>query len=217
MTVPGGLMALLLRNAAPRIVAYEGAGEEPANGAGRTHVLTLSSAEASDRLLHVFVAGVGSAPFTIDWCRHIDGAGTAGTEVITAANGNVRASVYTIPVPTGTNGNIAIGCSASILRSAAVVWSSSGVQSATALDYDSSTSSSSSMSLSTSDAGFIIMGAVNVGTGSVSWTNVTEKRDDTVESAMFYSGASIATTENSTSPSWIISSGSSSIILGASW
>lgn len=104
-----------------------------------------------------------------------------------ANNFRGRIEIWEAVVPTGTAATFTAACSGTMVRFSAGMWTTEAR--ATASDQDSSTANPMSLNLSVAQGGFAVGMAMADNSGSVVWTNLTERFDATVESVVISSGA----------------------------
>lgn len=117
--------------------------------------------------------------------------------------GNTGSAIATALVPTGTTADIVVTWTSSSDSTGCHVgvWSSVGLATSGAYDSDSSVANPQTATLSTLDGGFCIASTAQVVAGTVTWTNATERFDQTDADNHASSGASAATTGADISPS----------------
>lgn len=128
----------------------------------------------------------------------------------------VNVAIVTAAVATGTTADIVVTLSVLATCCAIGIWASRGVPPSAAYDTDSSTAAPATATLDSFGNGFCIGAtSLNILTAeSTSWTNITEMYDARVENSLIASGASIATTGASITPSAAYSSSASGARVG---
>lgn len=123
-------------------------------------------------------------------------AGVSATSVVTqaaSAAGNLnRVAMFIAAVPTGASGDIVVTCSRSALRSLIAAYSVTGISSATASATATSTAQPANGVITIPADGIAIAGAINANGTAYTWTNLTERSDDVVNTNFFMSTASDA-------------------------
>lgn len=100
-----------------------------------------------------------------------------------ADSGFNTAGIAIAAVPTGTSGDVVVVFSAGQARATIYLWSSTTLESATASDFDSNAANDPSVNIDCPANGFIIaVASFSVGTGSTTWTGLTEDYDQALES-----------------------------------
>lgn len=142
---------------------------------------------ASDRKIIVGVAGDGGTAAVIS----VTVAGVSATNVVAAFNSTGHSEIWIADVPTGATGDVVVTFgSGGKARCGIGVYRAIGSQSA-ANATASSTADPMSASLSIPSNGIAVGAGQNSNGGSFSWTNLTERYDQTVEGDAAHTGASI--------------------------
>jgi hypothetical protein len=139
--------------------------------------------------------------------------GIAATQAVYETGSTHRAGIWVAHVPTGSTANIVVTLNASDDRLGIGVWTATGLTSNTPLDTDSSiVNITTDLSVSTANGGFAVAvgGVRNNSAVTFTWTNMTERFDEAIESGGAYqSGADVVTTGDTLSTTFTRTGGSS--------
>jgi hypothetical protein len=165
-------------------------------------------ASASNRTILIGVHGraSGGTAYTID---SVTVAGESADPVVALfqfGTNSLVAALYAVDLPTGTTGDVVVTFSRAQLRAAIGLWRATDIDYAAPHDTGSSSANSPTDTLNVVAGGFAI-GVASVGAG-VTWTNLDEDYDLTVETFFGATGASIDTP--STTSTTFTASGSAS-------
>lgn len=172
---------------------------QSANSTTDTNAYTFSAqnlgAEASDRYIAVTVNGRKAGATTSISSVTIGGvtASIAVQRANTITNTSI-AGIVIAAVPTGTTGDIVVTFADTLARCAIGVYRIDNLFSATAYDTDNSVSADPSVGLNVGNPGFAIGTGAASGTGSVTWTGLTEDYDFISETSTNFTGASLNVT-----------------------
>jgi len=179
-----------------KAVTYQTTATDTTDAASYSFVAQAIGAAAADRYVHIAVHGFISTSIA-----SVTIAGVTATANVQVSGGSGTTGIFTKLVTASTTADVAVAFNGTALGCHIGVWSSSGLTSATAVDTDTSTADPATATLTTADAGFCISAVTLNGVNTETWTNVTEKYDQTDAENRSSSGASIATTGANISPS----------------
>lgn len=149
---------------------------------------------SSDRYIIVgILARSGSTSTTISSVTIGGVAATAVTTLVIPGSGSGEnlASIYIAAVPTGTTGTVTVVSNNSMARLAIVVWSATGLDSATAVATGTSSAAAPTASLAVRYGGFAVGVSYSQSTTSATWAGISENVDTTTNFSNTYTGASL--------------------------
>jgi len=192
-------------------LTYQTSAQQTASTTTFTYAGQSIGTATTDRyvVIGTMAAGGGGAGVTVS---SITVGGIAAT-IVVQRNGNSGASnavtaLAIAAVPTGTTATVVVTYSATQARSAIGVWSCTGLVTPDPISTNSSVANPSSLTLSTYSGGFAIGMVGQNAVSTAAWTNLTERFDSTVDSALYSGADSNGTTSGSTlSASCTISTG----------
>lgn len=184
---------------AAKTVTFRGSAVDPANlttyDGAPFQGLAIGDA-AADR--HVLLAVCGT-----NGTRTVESAtigGVTATKVHELQSGNGTIAVLRALVTDGTTANVAISWSGAQSRCGIAWWTATGIGDGTEHHKVTSTANPSVATVNTLAGGFAIAAAFdgNNNNRTYTWTNVTERYDETVESGINHSGGDAATASTGT-------------------
>ena len=189
---------MLLASGRPRSLTYIGTTTDTTNTNAYTFSGASIGAASGDRRVIVLVLGEGSTVTTLSSASI---GGVSADIVVQGSNGQCTAAIIIAAVPTGTTGDIVCTFSNTKAHCNIGVYRTIGLPANTATDTGASTADPATDTLTTTVGGFALALAGSTTPTSLTWTNITEDYDETLEAAGCASGASIATTGANISPS----------------
>lgn len=163
-----------------------------ANATSYTFSAQNTGSAAADRYILVAPSGRKAGAAGAD--PSVSVGGNAATKIVarwTAVTNSTFVGLYLVALPTGTSDDVVVDFGASTMaRAAIIMWRLDDLASATASDTDSNGNQAPTATIDVPTDGCAIAAASTSGNGTCAWTNLTERDDGVVESAMIYSGAS---------------------------
>jgi len=200
MLVP---MMLSVASATAVSYSYRTKASSTANASSYTFSSLDINSAAADRHVHVAVHYGDSSSLPSITSVTIGGITAVANKTSTGSPASLVA-IYTAAVPTGTTANVVLTLSGSPDQAGVGVWVSYGLSSTAAYATGNSTADPATATIATVNGGFCIAAITHTisSAQTVTWTNVTERYDDTIESnAKLFSAADAATTGANISPS----------------
>lgn len=174
---------------------YRGFSSDDVNRIAYTFAAQDIGNATADRRVIVGVHGGGLAGDTLS---SVTIGGVAATIVVQAQGEDEIAAIAIADVPDGATADVVCTFSDTAARAAIGVWSVVGLTSSTPVDTDSSVSDPASKTLTSVVGGFCIGVASSTDDITVSWTNLTERYDQSLETGgSITSGADSVTTTTS--------------------
>lgn len=175
---------------APAAISFCARAESVTNIAGGgtysfpSHSIGTASA---DRYIAVCVSLAQTVSITRD-VTAVTVAGQSCSEVIDISPGGNTAGcmiwITTAPVTSGTTGTVVVTVTGNTVNCGIATYALTGLQSNVATDTESTSSDNTNMSLNILSNGVAIAATVCTTTGTHTWTGVTERYDQTVETSL---------------------------------
>ena len=159
-----------------------------AGGASTTYTAVNFGTASSDRYICAIVTARNTSTFTT--AATIGGiAATSVLELLNSSGSFHRASMFLAAVPSGTSGNIVLSFSVPIIRNMISVFALTGIDGPTPYATATSTANPASGTITIPADGLAISGTYNILGGAYTWSGLTERHDDILNTNNYWSAA----------------------------